>query len=169
ARNPWLASLGGWGARDGRGVRHGPRTSPHDPPKRAIRPYPVQYVGEARLRSGTEVTFRPIRPEDEPLLVDVHRGVSERTVRERYFQTLGLDQRTAHDRLARVCFNDYDRDLALVVEQRDGRGATHILAVGRLSRITGYDEAEFALLVADEWHRQGIGTELLRRLVDIGQ
>ena len=167
--NPLLASPDGLVALDARVVLHDPSTSPQDLPKPAIRPYPVQYVGEARLRSGTEVTFRPIRPEDEPLLVDFHRGLSERTVRQRYFQTLGLDQRTAHDRLARVCFNDYDRDLALVVEQRDGRGATHILAVGRLSRITGYDEAEFALLVADEWHRQGIGTELLRRLVDIGQ
>jgi acetyltransferase len=57
-----------------------------------------------------------------------------------------------------------------VAETRDPEsGAPRIVAVGRLSKAHGRNEAEFAILVADAWQRQGLGTELLRRLVRIGR
>jgi acetyltransferase len=80
-----------------------------------------------------------------------------------------LDQRTAHERLIRVCFSDYDRDVALVAERRNAAREREIIGVGRLSKIPGQDQAEFAMLIADEWHHRGLGTELLRRLVEIGK
>ncbi len=137
-------------------------------PHPAIRPYPVQYVGEWRLRDGTPVRIRPIRPEDEPKFVAFHRKLSDQSVYFRYFHTIQLDQRIAHERLSRICFVDYDREIALVVEQLVGSGQ-NIIAVGRLIRAHGDDEAEFAILVADAFQRSGIGTELLRRLVKIGR
>ena len=70
----------------------------------------------AKLKDATPVTLRPIRPEDEPLLVAFHKTLSEESVYRRYFNQLKLDQRIAHERLTRICFNDYDRELALVVE-----------------------------------------------------
>ncbi len=136
-------------------------------PRPAIRPYPIQYVGEWHLRDGTPVLIRPIRPEDEPKFVAFHKHLSDQSVYFRYFHTIQLDQRIAHERLSRICFVDYDREMALVVETATG-DEQNIIAVGRLIRAHGDDEAEFAILVADKYQRSGIGTELLRRLVTIG-
>ena len=129
----------------------------------------MQYVGSWTLKDGTEVTIRPIRPEDEPLMVRFHQNVSERSVYFRYLHMVGLSQRIAHDRLMRVCFIDYARDMALVAEQRYAAGDPTIVAVGRLMKSRSANEAEFAILVADACQRQGLGTELLRRLVQIGR
>jgi acetyltransferase len=139
-------------------------------PRPAIRPYPIQYVRPWHLRDGTAVTIRPIRPEDEPLVVAFHRTLSEESIYFRYFHMMSLGARIAHERLIRICFTDYDREMALVVDRRDTATADHsLLAVGRLSRLHGRDEAEFALLVSDPHQHQGLGTELLRILLQIGR
>jgi acetyltransferase len=167
--NPLLASPEGFLALDARVLLHDPRTRPEDLPRPAIRPYPSQYASPHRLPDGTEVLIRPIRPEDEAMLVAFHRRLGEASVRERYLAPLQLDQRTTHERLVRVCFSDYDRDIALVVEGRGRGGAPELLAVGRLARRPAHDDAEFALLVRDDWQRRGLGTELLRRIVDVAR
>jgi len=116
------------------------------------------------------VTIRPIRPEDEPLMVRFHQTLSERSVYLRYFNALKLSQRIAHERLMRICFIDYDREMALIAVRADpAGGAQEILAVGRLSRLHGINEAEFAVLVGDQWQQQGLGTELLRRMLEIAR
>jgi acetyltransferase len=113
---------------------------------------------------------RPVRPEDEGMLIAFHRALSEASVRQRYLAPLQLDQRTMHERLIRVCFSDYDRDIVLVVEHTPPGGAPELVAVGRLSRRSASaSDAEFALLIADAWQRRGLGTELLRRIVDIAR
>ena len=167
--NPLLASPERLIALDARIVLHDAATSEDALPTPAIRPYPVQHVGPWTLKNGTEVTIRPIRPEDEPLMVRFHQTVSERSVYFRYLHMVGLSQRIAHDRLTRVCFIDYARETALVAEQRYATGDPVILAVGRLMRTQRANEAEFAILVADACQKQGLGTELLRRLVKIGR
>ena len=73
-----------------------------------------------------------------------------------------------HERLRRVCFVDYDREIALVAEQKDRDGHLRLLGVGRLIKEHGIDEAEFAILVGDPWQGKGLGTELLKLLVQIG-
>jgi acetyltransferase len=80
-----------------------------------------------------------------------------------------LEQRVAHERLARICFIDYDREMALVAERPTEEGEDEIIAVGRLTQLPGRNEAEFAMLVIDEYQEEGIGTELLRRLVQVGE
>jgi len=103
-------------------------------------------------------------------MVKFHETLSEETVYHRYFSALKLSQRVAHERLTRICFNDYDREIALVVEHTSPRSETPaILGVGRLSKLHGTNEAEFALLVSDAWHGLGLGEELLKRLVQIGR
>ena len=88
----------------------------------------------------------------------------------RYFHPMKLDARTTHERLIRVCYSDYDRELALVPERRDPKtGDREILGVGRLSKQPGSDEAEFAMLISDRWQNRGLGTELLRRLLDVAR
>ena len=88
------------------------------------------------MKGGIEVTIRPIRAEDEPLMVKFHETLSDRTVYLRYFSSLSLARRTAHDRLVRVCFSDYEREMVLVAQYRDPQtGELHILGVGRLSKL----------------------------------
>jgi acetyltransferase len=114
-----------------------------------------------------ELNIRPIRPEDEPLMIGFHEGLSEQSVYLRYFHALNLDQRVAHERLTRICFIDYDREMVLVAVQREPE--RRIVGVGRLSKVYGSDAAEFAILVSDDFQGQGLGTELLRRVVEIGK
>jgi acetyltransferase len=167
--NPLLVAPSGVLALDARVVLHGRDMKKEQLPRSAIRPYPTQYVSPWQLNDGTNVLVRPIRPEDEPQILDLHRRLSERSVRMRYFHPLQLDQRTAHERLSRVCFNDYDRELALIVERRSGQPATQILAVARLSKVPGQRCAEFALVIDDDWQQRGLGAELLKRLIQIGR
>jgi acetyltransferase len=168
--NPLLASADRLVALDARVVLHDPHTTEDHLPKPAIRPYPLQYVWSWKTKDGVPLTIRPIRPEDEPLLVEFHRTLSERTVRLRYFAPLKLDLRTTHERLIRVCFNDYDRELALVVERQDPHTRQRqIVAIGRLSRIRNRNEAELAVLVSDLMQNRGIGTELTRCLVSVAR
>ncbi len=159
--NPLLASPDGLLALDARVVLH-----PADlslPPRPAIRPYPSQYVRPWKFADGAEVLIRPIRPEDEPAIARFHERLSERSVYLRYFHLIDLDRRVSHDRLIRICFNDYDRDIALVAVDGDT-----ILAVGRLKRIDAAD-AELAVLITDEYQGRGLGRELSRRLVEIAR
>jgi acetyltransferase len=114
--------------------------------------------------------IRPIRAEDEPLMVVFHQTLSENSVYTRYFHMIKLDQRIAHERLIRICFIDYDREMALVAVRRDPTtGTQEIMGVGRLSKVHGTDAGEFAILISDKFQGQGLGTELLRRLVEIGR
>ncbi|CAN5765224.1 hypothetical protein BH24CHL6_BH24CHL6_16750 [soil metagenome] len=167
--NPLLASPERLLALDARVVLHDPDVADADLPRLAIRPYPRQYVGRWEARDGSSFLIRPIRPEDEPLLVSFHAELTEETVYARYFEHLGLSQRTAHERLTRVCFNDYDREIALVAEESSADSLPRIVAIGRLSREHAAPSAEFAIMVGDKWQGRGLGTELLGRLVQIGR
>jgi acetyltransferase len=168
--NPLLASPERLLALDARVLVYGQAMTEDKLPRPAIRPYPTQYVAPWALKSGSRVIIRPIRPEDEPFMVKFHESLSEESVYYRYFTQLKLDQRIAHERLTRICFNDYDREIALVAEHKEAQsGKLEILGVGRLSKLRGLNEAEFALVISDRWQRQGLGTELLKRLVQIGR
>jgi hypothetical protein len=97
------------------------------------------------------------------LLVKFHQTLSEETVYYRYFSTLKLSQRIAHERLLRICFIDYDREIALVAEYKaDSHADPEILGVGRLSKLRGDNDAEFALVISDAWHRLGLGAKRKR-------
>lgn len=168
--NPLLAipDQGGLIALDARIVLHESHVREDQLPKLAIRPYPTQYVGQWTMKDSTPVTIRPIRPEDEPLMVQFHQTLSEESVYFRYFHLIKLSQRITHERLTRICFIDYDREIALVTEyQNPQTAAREILAVGRLSKLHGTNQAEFAILVSDRFQCQGLGTELVKRLLQI--
>ena len=127
-------------------------------------------MGEWALRDGTQVLIRPIRPDDEPMVVEFHETLSEQSVYLRFFHAMQLSQRTGHDRMVRICFNDYDREIALVAEYEEpGSGKRTILGVARLSRLYGTEDSEFSLLVNDRWHGKGLGSEMLRRLIEVAR
>jgi acetyltransferase len=167
--NPLLASPDGLMALDARVVVHGLDAAETEIPRTAIRPYPTRYVSPWTLKDGTAVTIRPIRPEDEPAMVRFHETLSERSVYYRYFHLINLEQRTTHERLTRICFIDYDREMALVAERRNSAaGESEILGVGRMSKVFGTNQAEVAVLISDAWQGRGLGKELLARLLIVG-
>ncbi len=167
--NPLLASPDRLLALDARVVIHGPDMTEDTLPKSAIRPYPIQYVGKWKSPDGSEFTIRPIRPEDEPAIVKFHENLSERSVTMRYFQPLQLSHRTAHERLTRICFIDYNREMAMVAERKDGKGVAEIVAVSRMSKEHGTTSAELAVIISDDFHHKGLGSELFRRQLDIAR
>jgi acetyltransferase len=167
--NPLLASPDGLIALDARVVVYGPEVSQDQIPMAAIRAYPARYVAPWTMKDGGVVNIRPIRPEDEPAMVRFHETLSERSVYLRYFHLLNLEQRVTHERLTRICFIDYDREMALVAERRNPEtGESEILGVGRMSKIHGTTDGEVAVLISDHYQGRGLGKELLARLLIIG-
>ena len=167
--NPLLAGPEQLLALDARVVLH-PREVVY-PPEPAIRPYPEQYSRPWKFENGEEILIRPIRPEDEPLMVRFHGKLSERSVYLRYFHMMNLEERVSHQRLVQICFIDYNREIALVAVRRDpgGHREPEILAVGRLAKAHAANEAELAVLITDEYQGRGLGTEIWRRLMEIGK
>ena len=168
--NPLLATASGLVALDARVELYGLDVEEQDLPQLAIRPYPTQYVRPFINKAGEEFVIRPVRPEDEPLVVDFHAKLSEESVYFRYFRAFQLSQRVEHERLTRMCYVDYDRTIALVCEweNRDS-GQGEIVAIGRLTRLPNPQEAEFAILVRDDFQGKGLGTVVLRRLLQFGR
>ena len=166
--NPLLAGPDVLVALDARVILHPAAVADSGLPRPAIRPYPSQYISACKTRDGMHVTIRPIRPDDEPLVVDFHQQLSERSVYLRYFLPLELRFRTSHERLITKCFIDYDREIALVAEHKNERG-THIAGIARLIRNHSGGKAEVALIIADKYQRRGLGTQLLRSIIDVAR
>jgi len=168
--NPLLASPERLLALDARVVIYGPEVTEDELPKLAIRPYPIRYVSTWKAADGTPITIRPIRPEDEPQMVQFHASLSDRTVYLRYLHPMLLSQRAAHERLSRICHCDYDREITLVAECEDGQtGERRILGASRLSKLHGVNEARFTVLITDQSQGRGLGTELVKRLIQISR
>ncbi len=168
--NPLLASSDRLLALDARVVIYGKEVSEDNLPKLAIRPYPSQYVSSWKAKNGDQFTIRPVRAEDEPLLVKFHESLSDRTVYMRFLHPMLLTQRVAHERLARICHCDYDREITLVAEYEDPKTGEHnILAAARLSKLHGMDEARFSILVTDASQGKGLGKGLLHRLIQMSK
>ncbi len=167
--NPLVVSSDRILALDARVVLYDKEVTEEQLPKLAIRPYPSQYIEKWTMKNGMEAVIRPIRPEDEPLMAAFHQTISERSVMLRYFYPMALSQRIEHERLSRISFIDYDREMALVAEVKGRRGTDEIIAAGRLIKLYGGEEAEFTVLVSDAYQGYGLGSEMLRRLVYIGK
>jgi acetyltransferase len=168
--NPLVASPQQLLALDARMVLFGRDIADADLPRSAIRRYPTEYVWHWTMKDGIDLVLRPIRPEDETLMAEFHKSLSDSTVYLRYFQMQRLESRIAHERLIRKCFLDYDREIALVAERVDEHtGLPELVGVGRLARQRQMEEAELGVVVADRCQGAGLGTELVRRLLQIAR
>ncbi|MCK4873280.1 MAG: GNAT family N-acetyltransferase [Phycisphaerales bacterium] len=130
----------------------------------AIRPYPEQYIRDAKMRDGTPIVLRPIKPEDEPMWHELLASCSPESIRSR-FSYLFTD--TSHDMAARYCFIDYDREIGIVAELETRDDDRRLIGVGRLVADPDHDTAEYAILIADEWQNQGVGRLLTAYCVEI--
>ncbi|MBV8571142.1 MAG: GNAT family N-acetyltransferase [Acidobacteriaceae bacterium] len=168
--NPLLASGKAILALDARVLLYSAETTSAEVPKPAIRPYPSQYAKQVMLRDGTAIHIRPIRPEDEPSLIRFHSTLSDESVYKRYFSPMNLESRIDHERLVRMCFIDYDRQMALIAEAANASGGPReIVGVGRLIKMLETNEAELAFLVSDAFQGRGIGSELIQGLIAFGR
>jgi acetyltransferase len=156
--NPVLAHPGGAVVADARVVIDPaqPSRARSHYPHLAIHPYPTELEGELRLRNGTAVRVRPMRPEDGELERRFFDGLSERSRYQRFMQYL---PHLPAPLLARFTQLDYDRELALVCVLED-----EFIAVGRYAPNADGVTAEFALVVGDAWQGKGLGRALLERL-----
>ncbi len=163
--NPVLATPERVVALDARLLLCPPDQAAEHSPRLAIRPYPNQYIGPFRLRDGREAIIRPIRPEDEPLILALHASLSEQTIRMRFFSMV---KTLSRESLIRLCHLDYDREMALAAVMRED-SEPRLLGVSRYYLQPQTGTAEFALVVSDAYHGQGLGHHLMQRLIDIAR
>lgn len=130
-----------------------------------ISPYPNQYEEEIEIKGAGRLTVRPIRPEDAPLLEEMFNALSPMSIYYRFFSPM---KHLPHHMLARFTQIDYDRDVAMVAISCT-KGTEKMLGVSRVISQSNRKNAEFAVLVADQWHGKGIGAALLKRCLDIAR
>ena len=157
--NPLLADVAGVVALDAR-LRIAPAHSSGSA-RLAIAPYPKELEFAERLRDGTLLRLRPLRPEDEPMLHDLAAHMSHEDLRLRFFTPV---QGLTHAVAARLSQLDYDRELALLAEL-DGTalGVAHFFADPDKIR------AEYAIAIRSDWKGRGVGYLLMTRLIGIAK
>jgi len=127
----------------------------------AIHPYPHELSQSYQLANGVNINIRPIRPEDAMLEKDFVHRLSECTKFFRFRQAL---QELTPEMIVRFTQIDYDREMAFVAVTNDAKLPSE-LGVGRYMRNPDGQSAEFALVVADDCQRLGIGGKLLKTLM----
>ncbi len=168
--NPLLASSERLIALDARVVLHDPEIPDEKLPHTAIRPYPSQYMSTWTMPDGTDVVIRPVRPEDEPMMIDFTLALSPHNIYLRHFHSVSVSSLISHEKLARLCFVDYNHEMALVAVTEDPvTGRQEIIGHGQLTKLHGREESEFALQVRDEDQGVGLGTEMLGILLRIAR
>jgi acetyltransferase len=128
-----------------------------------ISPYPKKYETLWKLRDGRTVLLRPIKPEDEPLWLEMFQNFSEESIRYRFFQII---KDTPHEIRVRYCNIDYDREMAIVAELNE-EGRRRILGVVRVSLEPDRKSGEIAFIIADPWQGLGLGTKMVDHVIEI--
>jgi len=129
-----------------------------------IAPYPKKYVTLRKLKNGSEVLLRPIKPEDETRFNAFFEALSEETMRLRFFEII---KEMSHDTLTRYCNLDYDREIAIVAEHQNGE--KKIVGAVRLILDSDRKSGEFAIVLGDPWQGLGLGSKLMDHIVDIAK
>lgn len=133
----------------------------------AIYPYPSHLVSQWQLSDGTNITIRPIRPEDAGLEQDFVRELSEET---RYFRFMNSVQELTQTMIVRFTQIDYSREIALiaVTEMHDHQHPLKEveLGVARFATNPDGESCEFAIVIADRMHGKGLGSKLMTALMD---
>jgi len=131
----------------------------------ALRPYPEKYVKTMKLRDGAEIILRPIKPEDEPLWLEMLGSCSKESIysRFRYFF-----QWNSHEVATRFCYIDYNREIAIVAEITEN-GKRRLLGVGRLIADPDHESVEYAVLIIDAWQKKELGSILTDYCMEIAR
>jgi acetyltransferase len=128
----------------------------------AIYPYPSHLVTEWQLPDGTDITIRPIRPEDAEMVQEFVRGLSDEA---KYFRFMNTMHELSQAMLVRFTQIDYDREMALMAVTEEG-GKEVEIGVCRYAINPDGESCEFALVVSDQWQHKAIGHKLMGSLID---
>jgi len=161
--NPLLIDENEALALDSRGVIAMENIKPHE--NLVISPYPEKYISLWKLRDGRTVLLRPIKPEDEPLWLEMFHNFSQESVHFRVFQTI-IDP--PHEYSVRYCNIDYDRELAIVAELEED-GKRKMLGVVRLNISPSENTGEISFIVTDTWQGQGLGSKMVDYMIEISK
>jgi len=137
----------------------------------AVYPYPAQLVSRWQLPDATDITIRPIRPEDAEIEQSFVRRLSPQS---KYFRFMQSVQELTPTMLVRFTQIDYDREMALIAVLGNAADNEHSqdeteIGVARYTINPDGQSCEFALVVADEWHRRGIGSRLMTSLMEVAR
>ncbi len=130
-----------------------------------LRPYPESLIKTATLKDGTEITLRPIKPEDEPLWLELLASCSKESIYHRFRYDFYFD---SHDVASQFCFIDYDREIAIVAEVEE-EGHKKIIGVGRLIADPDVEVMEYAILITDAWQKKELGFTLTNYCMEIAK
>lgn len=164
--NPLLIDEDGVIAVDARIMIAPPVTSTAHYGHMAIHPYPPELETTWQLPDGTDVLVRPIRPEDAEIEQDFVKNLSAES---KYFRFMQSMEELTPMMLARFTQIDYDREMALVAVVNEHRPDASILGVVRYVSNPDRQSCEFALTVADDWQKKGIGRQLMQRLMMVAR
>ena len=119
----------------------------------ALHPYPEKYVKSTFLQDGTRVLLRPIKPEDEPLWLEMLGSCSRESLYSRFRYFFHWE---THEVATRYCYIDYDREIAIVAEIIEN-GQRKLVGIGRLVADPDHETVEYAILIADAWQQKDLG------------
>jgi acetyltransferase len=131
----------------------------------AIAPYPDEWERKSKLKDGTPVLLRPIKPEDEPNWHEMLAKASQQSLRFRFRH---LFKGTTHEMATRYCYIDYDREMGIIAEIEEGERRV-MIGVGRMVADPDMKSAEYAVFVVDEWQGKGLGLQFTQYLEEIGR
>jgi len=164
--NPLLVDESGVIAVDARVMIAPPQTSTAHYGHMAIHPYPPELETTWQLPDGTDVSVRPIRPEDAEIEQDFVENLSAES---KYFRFMQSMDKLTPLMLARFTQIDYDREMALVAVVNEHKPDARILGVARYVSNPDKQSCEFALTIADAWQKKGIGRQLMQRLMTVAR
>ena len=130
-----------------------------------LRPYPESLVEKVHLIDETNVLLRPIKPEDEPMWLELLASCSKESIYLRFRYDFYFD---SHDVASQFCFIDYDREIAIVAEIEE-EGKRKLIGVGRLIADPDLEIMEYAILITDKWQRKELGFILTEFCMDIAK
>lgn len=131
-----------------------------------MRPYPESLIKTAKLRDETPITLRPIRPEDEPMWLELLGSCSKESIYHRFRYDFYFD---SHEVASQFCFIDYDREIAIVAEHEKEDGTKELIGVGRLIADPDVEIMEYAVLITDKWQKKELGFTLTNYCLEIAK
>lgn len=130
-----------------------------------LHPYPEKYVKKTKLKDGTPIIMRPIKPEDEPLWLELLGSCSKESIYSRFRYNFHYD---SHEVATQFCYIDYAREIGIVAEVED-KGKKKLIGVGRLIADPDLTTVEYAILITDEYQKRDLGTILTAYCEDIAK
>lgn len=168
--NPFAVDENGGFALDAHIILHHQKqlkpTTPFD--HLVITPYPKRYERVIQAKNKQEVLLRPILPEDEPLEKAMFDQLSEESI---YYRFMGYVPKISHDFLVRYTQIDYDREMAIIalIDSKENPGVKEMIGVVRLVTDAWKEEAEYAIILSDQWQGQGLGSQMTDFIFEIAR